>query len=303
MATKTYPELTAETTVEDADLLATWRGVSGPLKRLTASLLRTYMTALGFTRSVLSKSGSYTVLAADQGSIINCTSTFTLALTAASTLGTGFNFVVRNNGTGYITIDPSGSDTIDGRNTIIVYPGEAFEVDCISSSAFVTNGRSQDVTISFQTLATGQTEVEWTAGITDDEFKSYTIDYVATPASSSIPQFRFKQGGSYGSDHVYGRMSYASGAFNGAANFGQAGVPVGQASSGTITGTARFWNFHGVTTGGAAGMKASTLEAGTPGTTEVTGGPGNDSDVTGLKFLFVTANTLNESVFHLTGHR
>lgn len=42
MATRTYPQLGAETTVEDADLLASYRSV-GPLKKLPASVLRDYM--------------------------------------------------------------------------------------------------------------------------------------------------------------------------------------------------------------------------------------------------------------------
>lgn len=42
MATKTYPQLDAQVDVEDADLLASYRGL-GPLKKLPASTLRDYM--------------------------------------------------------------------------------------------------------------------------------------------------------------------------------------------------------------------------------------------------------------------
>jgi len=49
---RTYPQLTAETTVQNSDLLATYRGV-GPLKKLTASALKTY-TSVGLANDTLS---------------------------------------------------------------------------------------------------------------------------------------------------------------------------------------------------------------------------------------------------------
>ena len=61
------------------------------------------------------KTAAYTVVAGDLGKIINCTAnTFTVSLTAAATLGSGFNCWVWNTGTGAITIDPSGTETVDG---------------------------------------------------------------------------------------------------------------------------------------------------------------------------------------------
>lgn len=59
--------------------------------------------------------GTYTVIAGDLGKVINCTSgTFTVSLTAAATLGIGFNCWVWNTGTGVITINPSGTEIVDG---------------------------------------------------------------------------------------------------------------------------------------------------------------------------------------------
>lgn len=46
VADKTYPDLTAATDVQDADLLATWRPSGpGPLKKIQASFVRLYMLA------------------------------------------------------------------------------------------------------------------------------------------------------------------------------------------------------------------------------------------------------------------
>jgi hypothetical protein len=81
--------------------------------------------------TISNKTGAYTVVAGDLGTIINCTSgTFTVSLTAAATLGSGFNCWVWNTGTGAITIDPSGSETIDGRTTIVLREGEGTQIVC-----------------------------------------------------------------------------------------------------------------------------------------------------------------------------
>lgn len=74
------------------------------------------------------KTGSYTVVAADRGSVVAIgTNAVTLTLTAASTLGNGFWFIAANdNGTGSqnaMTIDPNGSETIDGVTTSTDYSG------------------------------------------------------------------------------------------------------------------------------------------------------------------------------------
>jgi len=49
-ARKTYPQLTAATDVQDADLLASYRS-TGPLKKVTASTTRTYMSALSAAKA------------------------------------------------------------------------------------------------------------------------------------------------------------------------------------------------------------------------------------------------------------
>lgn len=65
-------------------------------------------------------SGADTLVELDRGKRIRCTGTFTLSVTAAATLGAGWYCWVFNAGTGVITIDPNGSETIDipgGPNT------------------------------------------------------------------------------------------------------------------------------------------------------------------------------------------
>ena len=78
---------------------------------------------------------AYTVVAGDLATVINCSgaTSFTVSLTAAATLGAGFNVTVWNNTTTAamaVTIDPSGSETIDGQSTLILRRGEGMQIVC-----------------------------------------------------------------------------------------------------------------------------------------------------------------------------
>ena len=73
------------------------------------------------TITISNKTADYLVDASDLGAIINFTSgPFTAYLTAAATLGSGFNVTIWNTSTGSITIDPDGTETIDGGQTTII---------------------------------------------------------------------------------------------------------------------------------------------------------------------------------------
>jgi hypothetical protein len=69
--------------------------------------------------------GADTVGLADVGQLVDVTAgTFTLAFAAAATLGDQTVGWVQNSGTGNVTLDPNGAETIDGRTNYIMYPGE-----------------------------------------------------------------------------------------------------------------------------------------------------------------------------------
>ena len=73
------------------------------------------------TITISNKTADYLVDASDLGAIINFTSgPFTAYLTAAATLGSGFNVTIWNTSTSSITIDPDGTETIDGGQTTII---------------------------------------------------------------------------------------------------------------------------------------------------------------------------------------
>lgn len=86
------------------------------------------------TLTINNRTAAYTVVAGDLAKVINCTSgTFTVSLTAAATLGAGFNVTIWNTSTtatDVITIDPNGTETIDGRTTLILRRGEGMQIVC-----------------------------------------------------------------------------------------------------------------------------------------------------------------------------
>lgn len=99
--------------------------------------------------AVAAKSAAYTVVAADRGKLIDYTSgSYTLGIDPAATLGAGFVFAYRNSGSGTITIDPNGSEQIDGATTLSVGPGESGFVVC-TGTTWRTVGRS----LSFDALS------------------------------------------------------------------------------------------------------------------------------------------------------
>jgi trimeric autotransporter adhesin len=86
------------------------------------------------TLTIDNKTATYTVVAGDLAKVINCTSgTFTVSLTAAATLGAGFNVTIWNTSataSNVITIDPNGAETIDGVATLILRRGEGMQIVC-----------------------------------------------------------------------------------------------------------------------------------------------------------------------------
>jgi hypothetical protein len=85
------------------------------------------------------------------------TSSFTQTFNAVSTLPDGWYCGMRNDGSGTITLDPNGSETIDNATTITLGPGESCLVYS-NGSALKTIGRKTSST--FRTPAVRQTVIK-----------------------------------------------------------------------------------------------------------------------------------------------
>jgi hypothetical protein len=115
-------------------------GTTGQVLTSNGAAAPTWATASGggATKTISNKTGAYTIVSGDLGTIINCTSgTFTVSLTAAATLGAGFTCTIWNTSATVgdaITIDPNAAETIDGVATLILRRGEGLDIVCDGTS-------------------------------------------------------------------------------------------------------------------------------------------------------------------------
>jgi hypothetical protein len=81
-------------------------------------------------------SSNYTAAIGDRGTMLRCTASLTLAMTAAATLTNGWYCYVKADG-GTVTIDPDSSETVDGATSLTLSNGSALILFC-TGSGFIT---------------------------------------------------------------------------------------------------------------------------------------------------------------------
>jgi hypothetical protein len=117
---------------------------------------------------VLSARTSNTTLGtADVSKLIDITSgTFSQTFTAAATLGNGWFCYIQNSGTGYVTLDPSGSETITrngvAHTTWVLWPQEAALIVCNGTGFFYTNLQKG---AAAQTISSNVTSLAFSTGL------------------------------------------------------------------------------------------------------------------------------------------
>lgn len=118
---------TGQTTAADARnaLLPSQSGSAGAL--LTTNGTNVGWGYAGFM-PILSYSGNFVITGGVHGYYLSCTNTITATIDFAAYFSFGFTCWIFNNGSGNVTIDPAGSETIDGQTTLILRPGEGLEI-------------------------------------------------------------------------------------------------------------------------------------------------------------------------------
>jgi microcystin-dependent protein len=89
-----------------------------------------------FAGTVVSITTTSNITAANNANFVKAEGTITLNLLAASAAGSGFYFIIRNVGSGTVTIDPNATELIDGASTVALLAGEGAVVICDGSNWF-----------------------------------------------------------------------------------------------------------------------------------------------------------------------
>lgn len=119
---------------------------------LQSETIKNISGSLNIATPVNSRSVAYTVGSSERGNFelwTGGTDTITLPVAAGNT---DFYFYVRNAGSGTLTLNPDGAETIDGASTVDLASGEACIVFC-DGSAWYTVGQGRSVTFSATRLS------------------------------------------------------------------------------------------------------------------------------------------------------
>jgi len=87
-------------------------------------------SSTAFGAQVYDISANTLVVDAYANALLVCTGTITLTLPAVSGINEGFYFIVRNDGSGVVTIDPDGSETINNVASLALNAGESAVIIC-----------------------------------------------------------------------------------------------------------------------------------------------------------------------------
>jgi len=132
---------------------------------------------------VLSSGTPVTIDAPHRATVFNYTGgTETLPLTAVATLGDNFFFLLRNSGTGTLTIAPNAAETIDGALTLDIQPGESILAFC-GGDAWYSVGYGRSIIYNFTQLVKDLSG-GGTFTLTSSEASNKLLTFIGNPAAS-----------------------------------------------------------------------------------------------------------------------
>jgi microcystin-dependent protein len=116
-------------------------------------------SATGFASQVVTKSSSFSLTTNEQNFVVVCTSSLTISLLSVATAGDGFVAVVINTSAENVTIDPDGSETINGASTLVLGAGESATLHTNGVAWYNTTGNVPDESITPDKLSFGITGI------------------------------------------------------------------------------------------------------------------------------------------------
>lgn len=151
--------------------------------------LKAISNTLNAAHLVNTFSSDYTAIASDRASTYVWTGgAGTLTLTSASTLGNDWFFLLRNGGSGSLTISPTGGNLINGAAAIVLQPADSCLVAC-SGLAFYTVGLGKSSLFNFTQLTKAVTSGAYT--LTAAEASNVIQKYTGTLSGNvqiNLPQ-------------------------------------------------------------------------------------------------------------------
>lgn len=151
--------------------------------------LKAITNTLNAAHNVTTFSSSYTAIASDRASYyVWDNGAGTLTLTSAVTLGNDWFMMLRNGGTGTLTVSPSGGDLINGAASISLQPSDSCFI-CCSGLAFYTVGLGRSTQFNFTQLTKAVTSGSYT--LTSAEAANVVQKYTGTLSGNvtvTVPQ-------------------------------------------------------------------------------------------------------------------
>jgi hypothetical protein len=219
------------------------------------------------------------------------TAAATLSLTAAATLANGWPLSVVADG-GVVTIDPNGSETINGKTTLIVPNGSSCTIICDGSNFFTVTEPSIWETIGvydFTGLGTAGQLVQNLGAYRDLRFR---FDYSGSGSNSMAMQFSDNNGSTFVTSAAYVRAEI---------NYSQ--LPSGVVAGGNGSDTSIILGTIAPASGQSL-MWRGELAKFNKATNKVidgswhTNGPSNGNVTVKLGYVLTMLNTLNALKFY-----
>lgn len=148
------------------------------LKAISTTLNQSYSLTTYSSNTTLTSSdrASFAVYTGGVGSFI---------LPSAASVGNDWFVNIRNNGTGILTITPTGADTIDGNATQQLQLGESFVVVSNGSTGYNSFGYGQSSSFFYTILSKSVTGLGATITLSSTEAANVIQEYVGTLAANT----------------------------------------------------------------------------------------------------------------------